>query len=230
MDAHCLQFLDRVLSGLGLEFVRPRDVRDETNVDKQAVPSAHFEGQLTDRLKEGLRLNITDRAADLGDQDVRFGDFGILQDKGFDLVRDVRNDLHRLAEVFTVALLVQHVPVHLSRGQVGIFRKVLVNKALVMPKVEIGLRTVLGHEDFAMLIRTHRAGIHVHIGVELLRRDLETSQLQQSAEGCCRNAFSESGNNAACNEDIFHSLTSLICHFGCGSPRSHARGRPKRRR
>ena len=55
-----------------------------------------------------------------------------------------------------------------------------------MPKVEIGFRTVVGDENLSMLVRAHRAGIDVEIGIELAQPYLETTRLQQRAErgGC----------------------------------------------
>jgi hypothetical protein len=45
-------------------------------------------------------------------------------------------------------------------------------EALVVAEIEIGLGAVVGHEHFAVLIRRHRSGIEVEIGVELAEADL----------------------------------------------------------
>ena len=42
-------------------------------------------------------------------------------------------------------------------------RRPNVDKALVVPKIEIGLGTVVGDEDFAMLIGAHRARIDIDV-------------------------------------------------------------------
>ena len=57
-------------------------------------------------------------------------------------------------------------------------------EALVMAEIEIGLGAVVGHEHFAVLIRRHRSGIEVEIGVELAEADLVAARLQQGTE--CR--------------------------------------------
>ena len=49
-------------------------------------------------------------------------------------------------------------------------REVLVDEALVVADVEVGLGAVLGHEDLAVLERAHRARVDVQVRVELLRR------------------------------------------------------------
>ena len=53
-----------------------------------------------------------------------------------------------------------------------------------MAEIEIGLGAVVGHEHFAVLIRRHRSGIEVEIGVELSETDLVPASLQQGTE--CR--------------------------------------------
>ena len=51
-----------------------------------------------------------------------------------------------------------------------------------MTQVEVGLGTVVGHVDFAMLIRRHRPGIDVQIGIELADPDLEPARLKERSE------------------------------------------------
>ena len=55
-------------------------------------------------------------------------------------------------------------------------------EALVVAEVEIGLRAVVGHEHFAVLVRRHRAGIDVEVGVELAQADAVAARLQQCAK------------------------------------------------
>ena len=57
-------------------------------------------------------------------------------------------------------------------------------EALVVAEVEIGLGAVVGDEHLAVLIRRHRAGIDVEIGVELAQADLVAARLQKRTE--CR--------------------------------------------
>ena len=65
-------------------------------------------------------------------------------------------------------------------------RRRTAGEALVMAEVEIGLGAVVGDEDLAVLIRRHRAGIDVEIGIELAQAHLVAARLQQRAErrGC----------------------------------------------
>ena len=94
-------------------------------------------------------------------------------DEALDLVGDVGDDLHRLAQIFALALLVQHVPVDLAGGQVGVLVQVLVDEALVVAQIQVGLGAVVGDEDLAVLVGAHGAGVDVDIRVQLLGRDLQ---------------------------------------------------------
>ena len=114
----------------------------------------------------------------------------------------MRDDLHRLAEIFAAPLLVEHVPIDLSGREVRVFVQILVDEALIVTEIEIGLGTVLGDVYLAVLVRAHRAGVHINIGIELLRRNLQAARLEQTAERGRCNAFAESGNNAACNKNV----------------------------
>jgi hypothetical protein len=49
-------------------------------------------------------------------------------------------------------------------------------------EIEVGLSAVVGHEHFAVLIRRHRSGIEIEVGVELAKADLVAPGLQQCAE------------------------------------------------
>ena len=114
--------------------------------------------ELADRLQERQRLDVADGAADLGDDDVAVARLRRAADPLLDLVRDVRDHLHRRAEVLAVALLADHaVPDGAGRVVRGA-REVLVDEALVVADVEVGLGAVLGDEDLAVLERAHRPG------------------------------------------------------------------------
>ena len=161
------------------------------------------------RLQEGLALDVAGRAADLGDDHVRAGLFLQTVNEVLDLLRDVRDDLHGLPQVFPAALLVEHVPVDLAGREVGKAVEVLVDEALVVSEVEVGLAAVLGHVDLAVLIGAHRPGVDVDIGVELLRRDLEPAALEQPPQRGRRDPLAQTGHHAAGHKNIFRHVFSL---------------------
>jgi len=82
-------------------------------------------------------------------------------------VGDVRDDLHRAAEIIAAAFLVDHRLVDLAGGEVVAPAHPRAGKALVMAEVEIGLRTIVGNEHLAVLKRAHGAGVDVDIRIEL---------------------------------------------------------------
>jgi hypothetical protein len=50
-------------------------------------------------------------------------------------------------------------------------------------QVEVGLGAVIGHEDFAVLHRRHRARVDVEVGVELDQGDFEAARFEQGGQG-----------------------------------------------
>ena len=89
--------------------------------------------------------------------------------------------------------------------------QILVNKALIMAEIEVGLRAVLGDIDLAVLIGAHSTGVDIDVRIELLRRDLQPPRLEQSAKRCRCDTLSKSRNHAACYKDILGHFPSLRC-------------------
>nr|AHF24551.1 hypothetical protein [uncultured bacterium Contig248] len=54
-------------------------------------------------------------------------------------------------QIFALPLLVEDVPVDLAGRQIRIAVQILVDETLIMPEIQIGLRAVVRHEDFAVL-------------------------------------------------------------------------------
>ena len=174
-------------------------------MDEQSVLPPDFPAYLPCGFEEGLALYVADRAAYFGQHDIR----ARLFPDGIDILLyragDMRDDLHRLAEILSPPLALDHLAVHLAGGEIGEFVEVLVDEPLVMSEVEIRLRTVLGDEHFTVLAGVHRPGIHIDIGVELLRRHLVTARPEQPAERRGDYAFTQPRDNSSRDENI-------LCH------------------
>ncbi len=127
---------------------------------------------------------------------------GRAADARLDLVRDVRDHLHRRAEEVALALLAQHGLPDGACAVRRVPREVLVDEALVVADVEIGLGAVLGDEDLAVLERAHRARIDVQVGIELLELHLQPARLEQSPERCGDDSLPECGDNSPGDEDV----------------------------
>ena len=200
VDTDTAQLVDRVLRRLRLQLACSGDERHERDVQIEDVLLADLAAKLPDRLQERERLDVTDGAADLRDDDVRGHHLLRAPDAGLDLVRDVRDDLHGRPEELALPFLAQdRVPDRTGRVA-RVPRQVLVDEALVVPDVEVGLGAVLGDEDLAVLERAHRARVDVQIRVELLRADRETPRLEQSSERCGDDALAERGDDSTRDE------------------------------
>ena len=136
--------------------------------------------QLADRLQEGQALYVADRAADLDQHEVLA--VQPRQHEFLDGVRDMRDDLHRRAQIVAGALAVEHPLVHLAGGHAVVAGGLIAGEPLVMAEVEVGFGAVGGHEHLAMLVGAHRAGIDIEVGVEFAHPHPVAARLQQCAE------------------------------------------------
>ena len=121
-------------------------------MDIDSVLSADLCAYLSDSLEEGGGLDIAHSTAYLGDNDVGVAFLAYTIYLVLDLVCDVGNYLNGAAEVISSSFLVEDSPVDLSCGYIGIDGKVLVNESFIMSKVKVGLGSVIGNENLAVLI------------------------------------------------------------------------------
>ena len=87
-----------------------------------------------------------------------------------------------------------------------------------MAQIQIGLSAIVGHEHLTVLQRAHGAGIHIHIGVQLLAGHLQTAALEQTAQRCGCDALAKAGDDTAGDKDEFglflcHRISSSIFVF-----------------
>ena len=204
LDADLAHLLHRVLGRLGLQLARGGDPRHVGQVDKRGVRRAELQGHLAHGFEERQRLDVTHRAADFHDRHVhRVGraDTGAAAHIVLDLVGDVRDDLHGLAEVVAAALLLQHRGVDLAAGEVVGLAHARRDEALVVAQVQVGLGAVVGDEHLAVLERRHRPRIDVQIGIQLDQRDLEATGFKNGSQGSRGDAFAQRGHDTAGDED-----------------------------
>ena len=115
-----------------------------------------------------MGFNIADGSADFRNHHIRIRLFSYAVHKFFNLIGNMRDHLNRRSQIFSSPLLIQNVPVHLSCCQIGILIQIFINEPLIMSQIQIGFRPVFRHIHFPMLIRAHRTGIYVNIGIQLL--------------------------------------------------------------
>ncbi len=189
LNADRAQLLHRMLRGLRLQFARARNVRQQREVDINAVMRRQVVLELPDRFEEGQALDVADRAADLDQREI---DVVVAFEHEFlDGVRDMRNDLDRRAEIVAAPFLVDDVLIDAPGGDIVLLGRGTAGEALVVPEIEIGLGAVVGDEDLAMLIGGHRPRIDVEIGVELAKPNRIAAGLQKRAENRRRQALAK---------------------------------------
>ena len=190
LDADGAELPHRVLGRLRLELAG-RDAGKQREVHVEHVLAADVVAELADRLEVGERFDVADRAADLDDDDLGLLLARDAVDAFLDLIRDVGDDLHRRAEVVAAPFLCDDRVVDLAGREVRGARDVAVDEALVMAEVQVGLGAVLGDEDLAVLIRRHRPGVDVEVGIHLQRGDGETAGREDATERSGGDAFAQ---------------------------------------
>lgn len=181
LDAHLLQLLYRVLRRLRLQLLCGVEKRHICQVDADAV-RAKLPFQLTHALEKRQRLDVAHGAADFRDYEIVFAGVSEQFHVAFDFVGDVRDNLHRLAEIVSAALLVDDALVDTSGGDVVRASSVDVGETLIVTEVEVGLVAVDSHIAFAMLVGVQCTRIDVDIRVKLLDSHSKTARKQQSRQ------------------------------------------------
>src|SRR5438876_8750798 len=138
--------------------------------------------ELADRLEERQPLDVADGAADLAQHEIEL--VIAVEDEILDGVGDMRDYLDRGAEIIAAPLLGQDILIDAPRGDIVGLAGGTSGEALIVPEVEIGLGAVIGYEYFAVLVRRHRSGVEIEIGIELAQPNLVAARLQQGTE--CR--------------------------------------------
>ena len=186
---------------VGLVLISPEPPTMGTSVEMHVenLVAPELDAHLADRLEERQRLDVAHRAADL--DHAHIGIARAHADAVLDLIGDVRDYLHRGAEIVATALLGDDPLVNASGGEIAVAAGGRAHEALVVAQVEIGLGAVRGDEYLAVLEGTHRARIHVDVGIELHHADLEAARLEDRAERGRRDALAEGRDHAAGDEN-----------------------------
>src|SRR5690606_15338888 len=205
INADLAQLLHGVLGGLGLQFAGRANVGHEGQVNEGGIVTAQPQAHLTHGFEEGQGFDVAHRTADLDDGDVGSAIPGSLRtahDEILDLVRDVRDDLHRLAKVSAPPFLAQHRLVDLPGGEVVHLAHAGGNETLVVAEVQVGFGAVFRDEHFAVLEGAHGTGVYVDVGVELEHRDAQAAGFKDRRQRGGSNAFTQGGNDASRDENV----------------------------
>ena len=175
LDADGPQLFHAVLGRLGLELARRFDERHQRQVDEGGLAAPQIIVQLADGFEERQAFDVPHRAADFHQQEVQPVYVG--QHEFLDHVGDVRDHLHGAAQIAALALLLDHLGIDAPGGDVVGLARRHAGEAFIVPQVQIGLGTVVGDIDFAVLERAHRARIHIQIRVEFAQTYFVTARL-----------------------------------------------------
>ena len=108
LNADGPELLDAVLGRLCLEFPCRGYIRKQSDVDVEDIVLSHLFLDLPYGLKKGLALDVAHGTADFRDDHICAVGRSHIIDTLLDLIGDVRDDLHRTAEIVSLALLGKH--------------------------------------------------------------------------------------------------------------------------
>ena len=140
-------------------------------MDIHAAAAAQLRTQLADGFEERQRFNIANRATDFHQRNIR--SFSGTQHVGLDGIGNMRDDLHRRAQIIAVTFLADHLGVNAAGGAVIELGGAHPHEAFIVAEVEVGFRAVMGDKHLAVLKGAHRPRIDIDIRIELDQRDAQ---------------------------------------------------------
>ena len=130
----------------------------------------------------------------------------ILAKEGFVVLPYMYPDLYAaraLADAGAAAIMPLASPIGTNKGlSTKDFIQILIDETFIMSQIQIGLRAVVRHVAFSMLIRIQRSRIDVDVGIEFLYGYPKSSGLKKFGQRCGNDAFSQGGSHTASNENI----------------------------
>ena len=190
-----------MLGGFGFQFSRGTQVRHQGEVHNEGV-LWRFPLHLAHRLDVGKRLNVAHRSTNLCDDEVVVVLGPQNLDASLDFVRDVRDDLDRLAEVFSAPLLVDHALVDAAGRDVVGLRGLDVQETFVVPEVQIRFRAVHSHIAFPMLVGIQGPWIHIDVRIELLDGHFVASCLKEFGQRGADDALAQTAAHSPRDKDV----------------------------
>ena len=156
-----------MLSWLGLLLTNRAHNRNERDVNEGDVLSSNPELELTECFQVWCAFDVTNCTTKFDDADIgRFiasisRSFGNIDDPILNGIGDVWDDLNRFSKIVATTFSFKHFGIDLTSRQIVVSSKVEVEEAFVIAEVKIDFATIVQHEDFTMLERTHGSSIAV---------------------------------------------------------------------
>ena len=165
MYAQFPEFDDRMLDGFGFHFAGRGNGYYRYHMDDHEIFPAQFLTELSHRFYEMQSFDISDGASYLYDREFVFP--GDRFDPLFDLVGDVRDDLHGLSEKISSPFFPDDRKIYLTRRNTILARHALIDEPFIMAQIEIRLEAVSRYEGLSVLERGHRPCIYLKVRIHL---------------------------------------------------------------
>ena len=203
-DTDAAQLVDRVLRRLGLQLARGLDHRHERDVHVAARCRGRAALRSWRIASRNGRLSMSPTVPPISVSTTSTSSRSTTRRmRALDLVGDVRDHLHGLAEVVALALRADDGVVDRAGRGVRGARRVLVDEALVVAEIEVGLGAVVGDEHLAVLVRaTSCPGSTLMYGSSFCTPTLRPRALSSVPERGGGDALAERGDDAARDEDV----------------------------
>ncbi len=160
-----------MLGRLGLQLLCGAQIRYKCKVNGHAVFFGKFPLELSYCFDERLGLHVSHRASYLGDDNVIFAAFSKQEHATLDFIRNMRYNLYSLPKICAFALLCDDRVIYFSCRDVIGFGSTYSKKPLVVSKIEVCFRSVIGDITLSVLVRVQSARVNVDIRVKLLDCD-----------------------------------------------------------
>ena len=138
-----------------------------------------FPFQLANAFDERQRFDIAYCSTDFRDHKVKL----VLRSQqlhiSLDLVGDMRNNLHSLAQIIALAFLIYHTLINTTCRNIVRACSRNIQKTFIMSQVQVRFMSVYGYITFTVLIRVQCTRIDINVGVKLLDSNLVTSRLKE---------------------------------------------------
>ncbi len=158
-------------------------------MNEQRHALAELEAHLTNGFQKRQRLDVADGAADLHQR--HLGIAGRLVDGGFDLVGDVRDDLHGSTLILATTLLTDDALVDLAGGEIVVLAHGHAGESLVVTEIQIRFRAIVGDVYLAVLEWIHGARIHIDVRIELQQGYPDAAGFENGSERSGGNALAQ---------------------------------------
>ena len=196
VNSELVQITHGHLRGLGLLFVHTRRNRDVGEVNENGVVFTNFVAQLTSGFDVELVFKVSHGTTDFNQQDIGFFLVRDSVELFLDKVGHVRDKLHGMSQVITVAFLFENHLEDAAHGEAPVLFGRHVQKTFVVAEIHVAFAAIIQNKNFAVFGRIHCARVRVQVTVALDGDHLHFSRKQRPDGRCC-NPFAESGDDTS---------------------------------